>query len=272
MVAVRIRAATEALRNVGKLIDVGTFENFIRAHIPGSVRSPIRGDLKSAILPTSILDFESASRLFSDLDIRDKTPCIVYDTGEMLPSTRLAFVLRYWGVRDVSVLSGGFTSYLTKGGRACSGYSEMAEEKEVVNPSLQPTPDDSLLVGWEEVFKASSKNCGAQIIDARSPGEFSGVDMKGLPRGGHIPTAINIPWGEVISPKTREYLAQGELRALFQSRGVDLERPALVLCLAGVRASAVATALEAAGATGGVKVYEGSMAEWSLMTELPILC
>lgn len=260
------------------MIDAGSRESFIRAHLPGALLTPFRGDMKSDLSPASILSPSSALDLFSTLSIRSDTPYMVYDTGEVLPSARLAFILRYYGVKDVSILSGGMTSYLHQGGRVHTGYGDgggppgtgaTAKASEQA-PPLMPSPHPSMLTGWEAVMQAAATSGGAQIIDCRSPAEFSGADTKGFPRGGHIPRAISVPWGAVVSPGSREFLSGGSLRAHFESKGVDLARPAIVLCLAGVRASAVFAALQAAGGTGGVTLYEGSMAEWLLKPELPV--
>jgi thiosulfate/3-mercaptopyruvate sulfurtransferase len=45
------------------------------------------------------------------------------------------------------------------------------------------------------------------LIDVRSPGEYSGellhmpdYPQEGALRGGHIPGAANIPWGQAVAP------------------------------------------------------------------------
>ena len=108
-----------------------------------------------------------------------------------------------------------------------------------------------------------------QVIDARTPAEFSGADARGLPRLGHIPGAINVPFQALLQRGV--FLPAAELRAAFEARGVDLARPSIVMCLAGVRAAVVAVGVAAAGGSGGVAVYEGSAQEWAEDPALPVV-
>ena len=121
---------------------------------------------------------------------------------------------------------------------------------------------------------AAMEGSGAQVLDARSPAEFTGDSTHGLPRGGHIPGAINVPFGDcLLADGSRRYLPAQQLRALLQARGVDLARPAIVMCLAGVRASLLQSALHDAGAPlGSVRLYDGSMIAWQQAdTQLPLV-
>ena len=265
-------ALTAALRT-SRVIDMGTADAFSRAHLPGALRSPLRGDLKGpdGVSPLSLPD---AAHLFSALSLHASQPALVYDSGEALPAARLAWILRYYGHPDVAVLDGGFGAYLECGGavpQPCTAYAAAPAPAAPAAPLLAPTPQPELLARAQDVLAALHTAGGAQLLDARSPAEFCGASAHGLPRAGHIPGAINVPFADCLAPGTRRYLPQPELQAVLSARGVDLGRPAIVLCLAGVRASVLLMALHAAGApSAGVRLYDGSMAEWSQDPSLPI--
>ena len=88
-----------------------------------------------------------------------------------------------------------------------------------------------------------------QIIDARTPAEFAGEDIRAI-RGGHIPGAVNIPYEQNwVDPNTPAKLARKEVSS---NAGMSLKRTAdlkqlysrfdphketIVYCQSGARAS-----------------------------------
>jgi len=61
-------------------------------------------------------------------------------------------------------------------------------------------------------------------------------------------------------------LPQEKLRAAFQAKGVDLDRPVITTCGSGVTAAVLALGLEIAGARS-VRLYDGSWAEYAQRPE-----
>jgi len=58
---------------------------------------------------------------------------------------------------------------------------------------------------------ARLNNPNVQIVDARTPQEFIGEDIRAI-RGGHIPGAINIPYEQNwIDPETPAKLARKQI-------------------------------------------------------------
>jgi thiosulfate/3-mercaptopyruvate sulfurtransferase len=118
---------------------------------------------------------------------------------------------------------------------------------------------------------AQSKS--VQIIDARTPDEFSGKDVRAI-RGGHIPNAINIPFEEnwqdpatsiklskkqVSDNSGMTLKSQADLKKLYSS--LDPNQETVVYCQSGVRASETATVLKNLGFKK-VKVYDSSWLGW----------
>ena len=261
-----------ALSAAARIIDAGPADAFARARIPHALRSPLRGDLKDPSSPFSILSPPDAALLFEALAVPAAGPTIVYDTGEALPAIRLAWLLSFYGAQRVSVLDGGFTAHIAAGGAVHTAFSSAAAPPPPPPPPLAAVaPQRRMLALRDDVLLAQGSGCSAcQIIDARSPAEFAGADARGLPRVGHVPGAINVPHAALLHPGTRRFLPAEELQRLFAARGVDLARPSIVLCLAGVRAAVAAVGVQAAGGGGEVRGYGGSMPEWAEDERLPM--
>ena len=77
---------------------------------------------------------------------------------------------------------------------------------------------------------------------------------------GHIRGAVNMPFMDFL---TEDGFEKGpeELRALFQTKKVDLSQPLIATCRKGVTACHVALAAYLCGKPD-VAVYDGSWSEW----------
>ena len=108
-----------------------------------------------------------------------------------------------------------------------------------------------------------------QIVDARTPAEFRGEDIRAI-RGGHIPGAVNIPYEmNWVDPETPTKLARKQvadnagmslkpreqLAALYAN--LDPDKETIVYCQSGARASETAGVLQELGFKN-VKVYDSS--------------
>jgi thiosulfate/3-mercaptopyruvate sulfurtransferase len=121
---------------------------------------------------------------------------------------------------------------------------------------------------------------GVQIVDARTPKEYTGYDIRGL-RGGHIPGAVNIPYEQnwqdpnalkklaarqTTSTSSLALTPKDELKALYS--GLDPERETIVYCQSGVRATETATVLKELGFPD-VKVYDSSWLGYAAQLDAP---
>jgi len=107
---------------------------------------------------------------------------------------------------------------------------------------------------------------GAQIVDARSAGRFSGRAPE--PRqgvsSGHMPGATSVPFTELLTDGRLK--SAEEIREVYSAIGIDLEQPITTTCGSGVTAAVLALGLEMAGAKQ-VRLYDGSWAEYAQRPE-----
>ena len=111
-----------------------------------------------------------------------------------------------------------------------------------------------------------------QLVDARPSGRFKGTDPEPRPglSSGHMPNAINVPFPEIMDPLTKKLLSKEDLMKLFQSKGVDLEKPVITTCGSGVTACMLYFALEYIGCKN-ISVYDGSWTEYASRPESKIV-
>jgi thiosulfate/3-mercaptopyruvate sulfurtransferase len=104
-------------------------------------------------------------------------------------------------------------------------------------------------------------------VDARHPDEYAGtVAEEGVDRPGHIPGSTNLEWASLFSAGRLK--SKTDLEALFQAADATADKTVVAYCRVGSRASALYFAARVAGRR--VKMYDGSMVDWSRRRDLPV--
>lgn len=119
---------------------------------------------------------------------------------------------------------------------------------------------------------------GTQILDARSPGRFTGADPE--PRAdlssGHMPGSINVPFNTLLDTDNGVMHPPARLVEVLEAAGVDRALPTVTTCGSGVTACVIALAMQSiddAGLSpvgGGTAVYDGSWSQWASDSNAPI--
>jgi thiosulfate/3-mercaptopyruvate sulfurtransferase len=111
----------------------------------------------------------------------------------------------------------------------------------------------------------------------RSPKEYTGelIHMEGYPqegaqRGGHIPTAVSIPWSTAVREADWTFKPADELRTLYAGKGVTPEKDIIAYCRIGERSSLTWFVLTYLLGYARVRNYDGSWTEWGNMVNVPI--
>jgi thiosulfate/3-mercaptopyruvate sulfurtransferase len=107
------------------------------------------------------------------------------------------------------------------------------------------------------------------LADARSPEEYSGSVQHGIARGGHIPSALNVPWNQFFNPDGTVKPVE-QIRAILEKEGLTQEKEVICYCTGGVRSAWLYFILRLVG-YGQVKNYPGSWWEWGNDYLLPVV-
>jgi len=196
------------------------------------------------------------------LGLHAETRVVVYDDNLSKDAARMWWVLRYWGLRDVRLLNGGWRAWKAAGGPV--------EERENRPPGLvraRLTPVRSRLAAKEQV-KRFVEGKTEQILDARSTKEYCG-EADTAKRNGAIPGARHLEWSDTLDKKTGRFKSAAELTKLFKDAGIDPARPATTYCQSGGRAAVLAFVVELMGGKE-VRNYYRSWSEWGNAEDTPI--
>ncbi len=192
---------------------------------------------------------------------------VVYDRQGANYCGRLWWMLKWAGHEAVAVLDGGLQAWQQAGGATETGPQA---QRSPSNYAL--APELAELVTIEKVANRLTDTAtrGSQtLLDARAAARFRGEVEPLDPVAGHIPGALNRPFGDNLEP-TGFFKSAEQLRREFAPllAGVD---PASVVhhCGSGVSAIPNLLAMEIAG-LGRTALFAGSWSEWCADPALPV--
>jgi thiosulfate/3-mercaptopyruvate sulfurtransferase len=234
-------------------------------HLPGSVHFDIdHVAAPAADLPHMLPDALDFQKKVGLLGIGDGDKVVVYDRlcgGSA--AARVWWMFRVFGHAEIALLDGGFGKW-TKEKRPTE-MSAVRPEPRAFAAHYTPA-----LVRDLARMKANVDSRMEQVIDARGPGKFDGSqdDVFPVRKRGHIPNAVNIPWGDLIHPETGVFMPPDALAARFARAGIDLARPIVATCASGILSGMIALGLHILGHENAA-VYDGSWAEWGQADDTP---
>lgn len=239
-------------------------------HIPGAVEVDWVKDLNDP-LRRDYLDKEGFEALASRIGITPDTTVVFYGDKSNWWATYALWVFELFGHTNAKIMDGGRLKWTQEN-------RELSREKPSISASQYTAParDDSKVRAFRDQVLKHVQSSG-QLVDVRSPGEFSGekLHMDGYPqegavRGGHIPGANNVPWSRAAN-EDGTFKSANDLKAIYlEEQGLDPNAPTISYCRIGERSSHTWFVLKNLLGFKDVKNYDGSWTEWGNSVGVPI--
>jgi thiosulfate/3-mercaptopyruvate sulfurtransferase len=254
-----------------RIIEVSTEPGiYERGHIKNSVKLVWHTDLVDTV-NRDIISQAKFTALAQKAGIDEDTTVVLYGDKNNWFAAWGAWIFNVYGQKDVRVLDGGRVKW-EKDGRALTTAVPTFKTGNFVAKAADKNLRATLT---RDVLPVAKKERKATLIDIRSADEFSGKIFappgfqETAVRAGHIPGAINVPWGlNVNSDGTFKTVA--ELKKLYADKGVTGADQIITYCRIGERSSLTWFVLSEILGFSRVKNYDGSWTEYGNSVGAPI--
>jgi thiosulfate/3-mercaptopyruvate sulfurtransferase len=238
-----------------------------KGHITGAVRIDWKADLQDQVRRDFVnkAQFEA---LLSAKGIGNDQTVVLYGGNNNWFAAYAYWYFKLYGHQDVKLLDGGRKRWELD--------SRPLVEELPQRPATSYTAKDqdtSIRAFRDEVLAAIGS---LNLVDVRSPDEFAGrllapahLPQEQSQRGGHIPTARNIPWSKAANDDGT-FRGDEELTTLYGDAGVDLSQDTIAYCRIGERSAHTWFVLHELLGQPNVRNYDGSWTEYGSLVGVPV--
>lgn len=260
-------------REIGRpdlvILQLGGAESFAKGHLPGAVALDYEREVVAAPVAGGLrVELPSPEALQATLRAKGVTATsrvvIVFDQPQVFTRAGRTFFTLEWGGLGgrVAILDGGLPKWQREGRYVATGAGKR------VRPSaaLALAPAAHLRATRDDV-SAMIGQAGMRIVDARDTVFYNGRPWDQNPRGGHIPSAVSLPFSTVTNADGT-LKPRAELEQVVAAAGVRADETVATYCHLGVQASWMYFTMRVLGRD--VRMYDGSFDEWSRDPALPV--
>ena len=238
-------------------------------HIPGAYHVDWHLDLNDDVMRDYVSP-EAFAAMCSARGITPDSTVVVYGDNFNWWAAYALWVFSLFGHADVRLLDGGRAKWVAEGRAMTTDATE-------ATPSTYPVVprDDATIRAFKEDVLKHIGN--GPLVDVRSPGEFSGellhmpdYPQEGVQRGGHVPTAQNVPWKRAANDDG-SFKSVDDLRGIYEGElGMKAGDDVITYCRIGERSSHTWFVLTHLLGFENVRNYDGSWVEWGNAVRVPI--
>ena len=239
-----------------------------KGHIRGAVKIDWKTDLQDPVR-RDFVDKAGFESLLSKRGIGNDDTVVLYGGNNNWFAAYAYWYFKLYGHDNVKLLDGGRKKWELDGRELVTEVPERAATNYTATEQ-----DQSIRAFRDEVVAAIGE---LNLVDVRSPDEFAGrllapahLPQEQAQRGGHIPTAKNVPWSKAAE-EDGTFKTDDALRALYgDEAGLDFGRDTIAYCRIGERSAHTWFVLHELLGQPNVKNYDGSWTEYGSLVGVPI--
>ncbi len=238
------------------VVDASKAKLYKKAHIKGAVNVPYKilnldkdaGEVAGLLKPV-----EEIAKLLGEKGIGNTDLIVVYDEGSQKYSSRVYWVLKYLGAKDVKLLHKENKAWRKARIPLTSSPTKLDPKSFEVNLNNDVFADIPFIESNKDIV----------LIDARGKKEFTGTGDKKKTKysKGHLPNAINLFFKDTQN-EDKSFKSAEDLTKITSELGLTPDKTYVVYCKTGIKAAVVYNALKNVLGYPNVKLYDGAYLEW----------
>ncbi len=252
-------------------LDGHTKTDYLRGHIPCAVYSNyLKDGWRSKVdgVVGQLSPVPKLEKLIGGLGIGNNTHVVIYAAGknalDMGSATRVYWTFKVLGHDNVSILNGGYAAY------ASDKKNKLQRGINKPKPTTFTAHLRKDMIATTAEVEAAKKD-GYMLVDNRPHDQYIGINRHPkAKRNGTIPGAVNLPESWLTDNNGGKFRSVAELKKLYAVAHVPTNGKEITFCNTGHWASLGWFASSELLGDKHVKLYDGSMVQWSANPKLPM--
>ena len=252
-------------------IDEGSYETFLEGHIPGAIHSDylkdgwrVGRDGVVGLLPEA----DQFQSLVRRLGVSDDSHVVVVPAGvsstDFGSAARAYWTFKVFGHNNVSILDGGFAAWRDYAPGNIETGAFVAPEP----GNFVATFNSEFYVGTPDVAAFAANPEQALLVDGRTDEQFyAGGKHPKAAKAGRIPSAVLMDQDKAYSSIGNRLKSRNELTSIYGDLG---DKTIVSYCNTGHWAATNWFVMSEILGQKNVKLYDGSMVEWTANSDLPL--
>ena len=238
-------------------------------HLPGALKLDWHVDVQDPVT-RDFIDQQGFEKLMSRWGISNDTTIVLYGDKNNWYACYTYWLFSMFGHTNMKIMNGGRQKWEAEGRpltREIPHFQPTTYHATARNESNRAYRDDVL---------TGLRDANRRLIDVRSPQEYTGellhmvnYPQEGAQRGGHVPTAKNIPWATASNPDGT-FKSADDLRQLYGGKDINPDNDVVTYCRIGERSAHTWFVLTRLLGFPQVRNYDGSWTEWGNLVRAPI--
>lgn len=241
----------------------------VAGHIPDSVLIDYKGlrtnkKIDGLTVQKMMVGKSSFEKLMQDAGVNQDSTVVIVSKGEsnadVTMATRFYWQMKYYGHDNMAILNGGMAQWLTDNRK----ISISAHKVKQPGNWTASAERNEILATSQDVEAAVKEK--AQLVDTRDLAAYFGTYYKKsyVYDAGHIPGAKSYPNELLSSNMPAKFLPASDSKTLLQQMGLNPDKQAITYCNSGHLASGSWFVMSEILGNKNVKLYDGSMHQWTL--------
>lgn len=233
-------------------------------HVPGAIWTPYATFRGPSDNPGAVPDVAKLEAAFEQFGLEQDQPIVIVPEGrsdtDFGAAARVYWTLKSTGFTDLAILNGGTQAW------SAAGFPVETTTNNLLASDLELSFSDRWLASADAVAATVAGSRDAVLVDSRPEDFFAGRSKHDLAvRPGTLPGAANLPHGRFFPNGGPVIAADLDAGPLRQALGLDAApgREVVAFCNTGHWAATEWFALSELAGIEDVKLYPGSMVEWS---------